>query len=164
VPLDRLEVGTAHEQVGRSGVVSLWGDGLASNISGDGTAIASPSNPGSTMHPQTLKNVIGRKLDSGTLPTRNPIKLEVRRGTSAMCDACGRRIGAVDIEHEFSYHDGHPFRLHLTARQNGWRCAVNAASIWRPNAGALCSVLLLAIMTATCHNGRGDPVPLSSAR
>lgn len=99
-------------------MASLWGDGLASSISGDGTAIASP-NRGSIMHPQRLQNVIGRKLDSGTLPTRNPIKLEVRRGTGAMCDACGRRIRAVDIEHEFSYHDGHPFRLPLTARQNG---------------------------------------------
>jgi hypothetical protein len=90
----------------------LWGDGLASSISGDGTAIA-PPNRGSIMHPQRLQNVIGRKLDSGTLPTRNPIKLEVRRGTGAMCDACGRRIRAVDIEHEFSYHEGHPLRLHF---------------------------------------------------
>jgi hypothetical protein len=63
------------------------------------------------MDRQRLRNVIGRKLDNGRLPTNAPIELGVHRGTGAMCDACGRRIHATDIEHEFNYHDAHPFRL-----------------------------------------------------
>ena len=65
------------------------------------------------MDRQKLRNVIRRKLANGRLPTNAPIELEVHRGTGAMCDACGGRIRATDIEHEFSYHDGHPFRLHF---------------------------------------------------
>jgi hypothetical protein len=65
------------------------------------------------MHRQMLQNVIRRKLDNGRLPKNAPIKLEVHRGTGAMCDACGGRIRAIEIEHEFHYRDGHVFQLHF---------------------------------------------------
>jgi hypothetical protein len=65
------------------------------------------------MDRQKLRNVIRRKLANGRLPTNAPIELEVHRGTGAMCDACGGRISATDIEHEFNDDDGHSFRLHF---------------------------------------------------
>jgi hypothetical protein len=68
---------------------------------------------GGIMHPKRLQTVIGRKLDDGLLPTNAPTRLEVHRGTGAMCDACGGRIRAIDVEHEFNYRAGHPFRLHF---------------------------------------------------
>jgi hypothetical protein len=65
------------------------------------------------MQRQWLREMIGRRLADGRLPMEAPVGLEVRRGTGMACDACGRRIGAFEIEHEFNYHDGHPFRLHF---------------------------------------------------
>jgi hypothetical protein len=52
------------------------------------------------MQRQWLRDMIGRKLADGRLPMEAPVGLEVRRG-------------AFEIEHEFNYHDGHPFRLHF---------------------------------------------------
>jgi hypothetical protein len=68
---------------------------------------------GSIPYRQTLEGLIGRKLDDGDLPTKAPVRLEVHLGTGAMCDACGGRIRAIQIEHEFNYRDGRSFRLHF---------------------------------------------------
>jgi hypothetical protein len=76
---------------------------------------------GTIMHSQSLQNVIRRKFDNGRLPTKAPIKLEVHRGSGAMCDACGAEIRTIDIEHEFNYHNGRPFRLHF-----------ECAALWAP--------------------------------
>jgi len=66
------------------------------------------------MHRQRLRDLIRRKLDNGDLPTKDPINLEVNRGTGAMCDACGDRIRLVHIEHQFCYANGQlTFRLHF---------------------------------------------------
>jgi hypothetical protein len=58
--------------------------------------------------------VIRRKLDSGALPVMAPDRLEVNRGSGEPCNACGDRIRAVHIEHEFNYtNEQPPLRLHF---------------------------------------------------
>lgn len=78
-----------------------------------GTALAEYAAVASLMPRQRLQETIGRRIDTGGLPTTAPNNLDVRRGTGATCDACGAQIGAVDIEHEFNYRDGRHFRLHF---------------------------------------------------
>lgn len=78
-----------------------------------GTALAQYAGVASLMPRQKLQETIGRRIDTGGLPTTAPNNLDVRRGTGATCDACGAQIGAVDIEHEFNYRDGRHFHLHF---------------------------------------------------
>jgi hypothetical protein len=63
----------------------------------------------------SLRKVIRRKVDDGTLPSEPPRgKIYAGYGTGAPCDACGDPIYPAQVEYELNYPDEHrPFRLHL---------------------------------------------------
>jgi hypothetical protein len=63
----------------------------------------------------SLRNLILRKLDDRTLPTKAPNKVYSGYGSGAMWDACGDTILRGQIEYELNYPDERrTFRLHLS--------------------------------------------------
>ena len=70
---------------------------------------------GSTTHGERLRGLIGRKLDTGGLPTNAPLRLDVHHGTGAICDGCNKYIRTVEIAHELLYPNGLSLRLTSTA-------------------------------------------------
>jgi hypothetical protein len=64
---------------------------------------------------KSLRGVIRRKLDDGTLPTSPPQgKISVGYGRGACCDACGDPIHPAQVEYELNYPgERRTFRLHL---------------------------------------------------
>jgi hypothetical protein len=67
------------------------------------------------MNLSSLREVIRRKLDDGTLPTERPDhKVYAGLGSGATCDACGDAIHPTQVEYEFNYPgERRTFRLHL---------------------------------------------------
>jgi hypothetical protein len=63
----------------------------------------------------SLRDVIRRKLDDGSLPTERPEhKIYAGYGSGATCDACGDPIQPAQVEYELNDPDEHrTFRLHL---------------------------------------------------
>jgi hypothetical protein len=62
----------------------------------------------------SLRDVIRRKLDDGTLPTETPDKVYTGYGSGATCDACGDSILSAQAQYELSYPDDRRiFRLHF---------------------------------------------------
>jgi hypothetical protein len=59
------------------------------------------------------RDVILRKLDDGTLPTKTPNKIYTDYGSGATCDACGDPLQSAQVE--LSCPDEHrTFRMHLS--------------------------------------------------
>ena len=64
------------------------------------------------MDRSSLRDVIRRKLDDGTLPTKAPKKIYTGYGSGATCDACGDTLLSAHVE--LSCPDEHrTFRMHL---------------------------------------------------
>ena len=63
----------------------------------------------------SLRDVIRRKLDDGTLPLERPEhKIYAGYGRGATCDACGDPILPAQVEYELNYPDqDRTLRLHL---------------------------------------------------
>jgi hypothetical protein len=63
----------------------------------------------------SLRDVIRRKLDDGTLPLERPEhKIYAGYGRGATCDACGDPILPAQVEYELNYpHQDRTLRLHL---------------------------------------------------
>jgi hypothetical protein len=62
----------------------------------------------------SLRQVILRKVDDGTLPTKAPNKVYSGYGSGAACDVCGDTILRVQVEYELNYPDERrTFRLQL---------------------------------------------------
>jgi hypothetical protein len=60
-----------------------------------------------------LRDVIRRKLDDGTLPTKAPNKIYSGYGSGATCSAYGGTIYRAQAEYELTYPDlQRAFRLH----------------------------------------------------
>ena len=63
----------------------------------------------------TLREVIVRKLDEGSLPTKVPTKVYRGYGSGATCEACGDAIVRGLIECELNYpEERRTLRLHLS--------------------------------------------------
>jgi hypothetical protein len=66
------------------------------------------------MDHQSLRAVILRKLDDGSLPLDRPIKLLMRYGSQRPCAACGEPLLPAQVEYELTYAEGRPaYRMHL---------------------------------------------------
>ena len=62
----------------------------------------------------TVRGVIRRKLDDGTLPTQVPPKIYTGYGSGETCDGCGDTIYRAQAEYEFNYPDERRvYRLHF---------------------------------------------------
>jgi hypothetical protein len=63
----------------------------------------------------SLRDVIRRKLDDGTLPSEHPPgKMYSGYGSGNTCDACGDPIHPAQVEYELNYPDQRrTFRFHL---------------------------------------------------
>jgi len=63
---------------------------------------------------KTLAEFVHEKLDAGTLPRDEPVKLWAGRGTGKPCTACEKAILPSQTEYEIEYYDGSPeIRLHV---------------------------------------------------
>ena len=83
----------------------------------------------------SLRDVIRRKLDDGTLPTKAPNKIYTGYGSGATCGACGGTIYRTQAEYELTYTDlRRVFRLHSVCWDLG-----GAAPAPRPGSGILAS-------------------------
>jgi hypothetical protein len=66
------------------------------------------------MNSPSLRNVILRKFNDGTLPTKAPNKIYTGYGSGATCDACGDTVYRAQAEYELSYPDvRRVLRLHF---------------------------------------------------
>jgi hypothetical protein len=67
------------------------------------------------MNLPSRREVIRRKLNEGTLPTKSPPgKIYAGYGSGATCDACSEPIYPAQVEYELNYPDeGRTLRLHL---------------------------------------------------
>jgi hypothetical protein len=67
----------------------------------------------SALSPPKATDVIRRKLDAGTLPSRIQGSVYVGYGNGRRCDGCDTRITSAQIEHEFDAADGRVVRFHI---------------------------------------------------
>jgi hypothetical protein len=61
----------------------------------------------------SLREVIRRKIDDGSLPTKRPETMHVGHGSNGPCDACGDLIHPDQVEYQLTYLQTLTFRLHL---------------------------------------------------
>lgn len=78
------------------------------------TTLNAPRGEGAVAAPKSLAEMVRDKLDVGTLPVDDPVKMWSGRGTGLPCTACEQAILRVQIEYEPQYDDGRPLiRLHI---------------------------------------------------
>ena len=63
--------------------------------------------------PRTLADLVRDKLDAGTLPREDPVKVWASYGREHPCAACELSILTSQVEYEPQYDGRPPIRLHI---------------------------------------------------
>jgi hypothetical protein len=58
--------------------------------------------------PKSIADVVRDKLDAGTLPLNDPVKLWADQGNGQLCAVCEQPILKSQVEYEPQYDDGQP--------------------------------------------------------
>jgi len=60
-----------------------------------------------------LADTIRHKLDTGALPTRDPVQVRLGYGRGETCSACGHPVPSSEPEYDFDASKGRTVRLHV---------------------------------------------------